>query len=262
MNGQSPGGLTINDVHAMLSKDIGSRYPSKGGLLPNRIKHSSSDGLLVCQGGSTAEWMSTSTDGKRLTCDDSQSNGLTFTYEDQVTGEMRAAGSTLHGCSFPPFQPCTSSALVDARNYLTAVYIPYACTITGVSWCETVQGNFTGDNENSFSLYTSDGTTLTEAASSANDANIFKAATGVQATPFATPYSASAGVYWVGTLYNNSATVTDPSWAVISPSAQQNARLPTNVVMCGYVAGKSVQASTYAWSSVTASSVTPWVGLY
>lgn len=262
MNGP-PQGLTINDVHAMLSRDIGSRYPSKAGLVPNRIKHHTSDGLLVCQGGSTTEWMSTSTDGKRLTCDDSQSNGLSFTYQDQLDGAVRSAPSTLLASSIPLQSVTTGAALTDGRHQFAAVYLPYAATVTGVMWELTTNGVYTPDNENSVGLYSSDGTNLNRVALSANVGTTFSAGAAVYSTAFSTPYSAAAGVYWVGFLWNSSATTTAPQLARMACRAGlTNAGMSGGITLAGYVSGKSVQASSYTWATVTNSASLIWAALY
>ena len=102
--------------------------------------------------------------------------------------------------------------LIDARLELFAVYINEATTITGVKWFQTTQGNYTADNYNGVALYSYSGGTLTLVASSTNDGDIWKAASGAMSSKaFSSTYAASPGVYFIGFLYNNSAQTTAPA---------------------------------------------------
>lgn len=112
------------------------------------------------------------------------------------------------------FYSNTSTALVDGQIKFTAVYLPAAATLTGIKVYVRVLGAYTGDNNNRIGLYSYSAGVLTLVASSANNATLWtSAANAVQTIPFSSTYSASAGIYFVGILYNNSAQTTAPSIA-------------------------------------------------
>lgn len=102
--------------------------------------------------------------------------------------------------------------MTDSRVYFAAVYIPLAATITGVKWFQVTQGAYTADNNNKVGLYTYSGGTLTLAASSTTDGNLWKATSGAVASKaFSGTYPAAAGTYFVALLWNNSASSTTPT---------------------------------------------------
>lgn len=72
-------------------------------------------------------------------------------------------------------------------------------------------GDYTSDNYNGIALYSYSGGTLTLVASTTNDGNIWKGATGTaQTKAFSSTYSAAPGIYYVAFLWNASATITVP----------------------------------------------------
>jgi hypothetical protein len=103
--------------------------------------------------------------------------------------------------------------LTDGQGRFIAVYLPKAQTITGVKWWQSVQGNYTADNENRIGLYTYSGGNMTLVASTLNDANLWSTAVNnsMGSKAFSTTYSASAGLYYIGFVWNASATTTAPS---------------------------------------------------
>lgn len=134
---------------------------------------------------------------------------------DYVTLGQQAMGSVVKtvglGCRNLNNISAQSGALANNTLYLVAVYLPQSATITGVKWYQSTQGNYTGAGENRIGLYTYSAGVLTLVASSANDGNLWKnAANAFIATPFSSPYSASAGLYFIGGIYMNSAQVTPP----------------------------------------------------
>lgn len=132
---------------------------------------------------------------------------------------MSALGGTIkaHTFGYSHMQANGTSALTDGQGRYVAVYLTRAATITGVKWTQTTQGSYTADNENRIGLYSVSGGTMTLRAASANNGNLWKEATNAfVATPFATPYDAPAGMYFVCLLYNNSAQVTAPQVAALT----------------------------------------------
>lgn len=158
-------------------------------------------------------------------------------------------------------------AFSDAQIRFTPVYLKTAQTITGVSWYQKVQGNYTADNNNKVGLYSYSGGTLTLVASCADDSALWSTAAsesfGTKA--FSSPYNASAGIYFVGLLYNQSSQTTAPSIG--------GAPNPTNLAVASYdftnsaklfsfVGTKTDLDSSIAMSALTAVASRPWVALY
>jgi hypothetical protein len=153
-------------------------------------------------------------------------NGVTFDGSaDIVTEALLKIASALGGSikSIHPFgfSGTTSSGLLDNRCYFQAVWLPEDATITGVSWIQSIPGNYTADGYNGVGLYTYSGGTLTLVASSTNDGNIWKPSIGAWGKKdFSTPYVATAGLYFIGALYCQSAQTTAPNLAVASAAIQ------------------------------------------
>jgi hypothetical protein len=133
--------------------------------------------------------------------------------DDLVTLGQQALGSGIKsvGIGCRSLANLTLSlAQTDGQMYLSAIYIPFSTTLTGARWFQNVTGNYTADNENRIGLYSYSGGNLTLVASTADDVNLWKGS-GLQSKAFSSPYVASAGVYYLGFLYNSSAQVTAPS---------------------------------------------------
>lgn len=131
--------------------------------------------------------------------------------DDQFLRILQALGSDIKGLSFGAGYPSDNFAnLADNYIFFTAVWLPVAATITGVKFHVAQTGSYTADNENRIGLYTWSSGTLTLVASCADDANLWAGALGVNTKAFSSTYAASAGLYFVGALYNNSAQVTVP----------------------------------------------------
>ena len=138
-------------------------------------------------------------------------SGLITDYSMLAYG---ALGSSVKGQSigFSVNQITTSVTLADGQLRGIAVWVPQAATITGVRWYQATQGVYTADNNNKVGLYSYSGGTLTLVASSTDDGNIWKAASGTWGTKdFSATYGASPGIYFVAMLYNSSAQTTAPA---------------------------------------------------
>jgi hypothetical protein len=136
-----------------------------------------------------------------------------YLTDDPVLLGQQALGSTIKGVGLgcrSLANLTTSLAMTDGQIYLSAYYLPFSATITGAKWFQITAGVYTADNYNGIGLYTYSGGTLTLVASSTDDGTIWKN-TGAQSKAFSSPYSASAGVYYIGFLYNSSAQTTAPS---------------------------------------------------
>ena len=128
---------------------------------------------------------------------------------------QQAMGSSIKGYTIGcplPVLAFNSIGLTSGVTSYTAVYVHTATTITGVKWYQQTQGNYTANNYNGVGLYSTSGGTLTLVATSSNDGNIWKASgTALASKAFAAPYTANAGIYYIGALYSNSAQVTQPT---------------------------------------------------
>jgi hypothetical protein len=114
----------------------------------------------------------------------------------------------------------TSLSLTSQQVRFIAVWLPIDATITGVKWYQNITGAYTANNYNGIGLYTYSGGTLTLVASSTNDGNIWQAAGGWASKAFSATYAATAGLYFIGLLYCQSAQTTAPA---IMASALSNA---------------------------------------
>ena len=94
------------------------------------------------------------------------------------------------------------------------VYLSATSTITGVKWYQATIGNYTANNYNGVGLYSVSGGTITLIASSTNDGTIWQTfATGSWGNKaFSSPITnLVAGTYFIGALWNSSASVTSPA---------------------------------------------------
>jgi hypothetical protein len=136
-------------------------------------------------------------------------------YDFQINLGYQALGSSVKcvPLSCPTVNMMTNSAaLTDNQARYIAVYVPKATTITGVRWFQVAAGSYTADQYNGVALYSYSGGTLTKVDSSANDGNIWVSANNTWTSKaFYTTYTAAAGVYYIGFVYNSSAQTTAPT---------------------------------------------------
>lgn len=197
--------------------------------------------------------------------------GLAVTSTNTEYALVHAAlGSNLiaesHGI---PLQQSNTAvaALVDNNIRLVPVYIPKDVTVTG-TWIYTrTQGNFTGDQTNSIALYSYSGGTLTKVAESTNDQTHWKGtANAYKQIAFVTPYAATAGLYFVGMLYNNSAQTTAPALGGLANLNNSNMAggpgFANSAKIYAGLAAQNTQPASFAMSSAAQSSLLPWVALY
>lgn len=179
----------------------------------------------------------------------------------------QALGSSLKSQTVgQPLQTAnTSSNLTDGQIRWVATYLPTAQTITGIRVYTRVLGSYTGDNNNRVGLYSYSGGTLTLVASSSNLSTLWtNAANSFHTIAFSGTYSASAGIYFVAILYNNSAQTTAPAVAVgtaLNNAAMANLGFTNSAKLYGTSNATDLPASI-AMSSITASTAITWVSLY
>lgn len=127
----------------------------------------------------------------------------------QALGSAIKAASV--GINYQNDVALTTFTLTDGRCQYFAVWLDQAATITGVGFYQRTQGVYTADQTNQVGLYTYSGGTMTRVASSTNNGNLWKAASNTWVKePFSSTYSASAGLYFIGFVYNSSAETTAP----------------------------------------------------
>jgi len=141
----------------------------------------------------------------------------------------------------------TSNTFTDGRCYFSPVYLSKAATITGVKWLQRTTGSYTGDNENRIGLYSYSGGTMTLVASCANDATLWSTVgtSTFGSKAFSGTYSAAAGLYFVGALYNSSAQTTAPTvgGSTITVAAQSTLDFTNSAKISSYVATTTLPSS-------------------
>lgn len=157
--------------------------------------------------------------------------------------------------------------MVDNSTRFLAIYLPTATTITGVGWVQGVAGDYTADNYNGIGLYTYSGGTLTLVASTTNDGNIWKATANTYSTKaFSTIYQADAGLYYIGILWNASATVTAPTIGggagLGSITAAATASFTNSAKLIAILAGTNTLPTPQAMSGLTTSATNLFAALY
>jgi hypothetical protein len=174
-----------------------------------------------------------------------------------ITDNLTRATSVVKAQSFDPLTmlnaTSSSQALTDGTVLFTAVWIPETLLTTGVIVPMATQGAFTADNNNKVGLYSSDGTTLTLVASTANNSGIFTQATGAAAQfAWASTVVLQPGLYYAAYLYNSSAQTTAPS--VVGQSltgALAGIGQSGNLFRAGTLAAQTDLPSTQAISGIS-----------
>ena len=191
------------------------------------------------------------------------SGGIT---DDIAILRNQALGSDLKAETFDINMINTSSirAGSDLRIDYYAIYIPTAQTITGAHWIQATAGNYTGADYNGIGLYSYSGGTLTLVASTTNDSEIWKATTGSVGTKaFSSTYAASAGVYYIAWLYNQSAQTTAPVLGAKPNLTTGTQGIFTDSAALAYT--QTLQTSlpaSVATTSLAVSATVAWIGLY
>jgi hypothetical protein len=182
---------------------------------------------------------------------------------------LQGLGSQIKAQTFNAVEATTTTGLVDGTARFNPVYLAKGQTITGVEYYQTTQGVYTSDNNNQVALYTVNAATgvLTRVAVSNNDGtNIWKQAANVTyKVPFSSPYVATAGVYYIGLLYNTSAQSTQPF--ILAKSAANNpaqAALDNTGSLTKSMTAfaQTALATTYTASGLTTAATNPWVAIY
>jgi len=157
--------------------------------------------------------------------------------------------------------------LANSQFREVAVFVPIAQTITGVKWFQTTQGSFTGSGYNGVALFTYSAGTLTRVALSTDSEATWETATANTwgSVAFATPFSASAGLYYIGLLYNGGATAPAIGGTVNSTNANVNIADFTNSAELSLTLGSQTampSSVSMSGAGVAVSANNPAVYLY
>lgn len=159
---------------------------------------SGSDRVVGLQGGDNVKW------NPEIIREDN----------DPVLRLLTSLGSPVKAYTVSPFLCNTAHTLVDTREFLIPITLPRAGNLTFICYIQSVQGNYTADQNNRLALYSVASGVLTLRAATANNGDLWKAATGIVSVNLETAYDAPAGTYYIGWLYNNSAQTTAPTIAM------------------------------------------------
>lgn len=255
---------TVGQIYWHINRPIRKLAPNEtvGTALVATTADAKGD-LYVATAADTVTRKAVGADGTVLTANAGNTDGLEWGHDDRgLPAWYKAAGGTALAATDNPVITSASHTMVDGRVYFISLYLPYDATITGVGFIQNVQGDTTADNNNKIGLYTSDGTTLTLVASSADDGTLWESAAGVVQKAFSSTYAAQAGLYFVSALYNSSAEAAAPQ---IARPANMIQAAAMDILIPGfgaaYVAGADLPA-TQAWAGVTASASRPFFFVY
>jgi hypothetical protein len=123
------------------------------------------------------------------------------------TTKAMLLGNTLHNMT-------ANVTMTSQQIRFMPIYIPFTMTLTGVTWYQVTAGNYTANNYNGVGLYyyTAGSTTLTLAASSTDDGNIWKATSSTwNSKAFSSTYAVTEGMYYIAVMYSSSAQTTAPA---------------------------------------------------
>lgn len=160
----------------------------------------------------------------------------------------------------------SATSLTDNAMRYTAISLSYGDTISGAMFFQRTQGAFTGDNENSITLYSIAGITVTKIAGSSNNEAIWKGtANSIQQVPFLAPIYLTAGVYFAGFLYNNGVSVTTPQIAFMANQGsanQGNLVFGNSAKLYASISSQNTSPDAETMANFVAVAAAPWVGLY
>lgn len=157
-----------------------------------------------------------------------------------------------------------NQSIVAARAVYFAVWIPKDMTITGVKWYQGQQGAYTASDTNEINLYTFSGGTLTKVAGTGNDGNLWKSASGTFVTyAFTGTYAATAGLHFIGMIWNRSAVTTVPIITGLNTTIGSGMDFTNSSKFIALLNTQTaLAATTQAMSALTTSTQGFYVALY
>ena len=187
-------------------------------------------------------------------------------HDDWFIPLYQALGSTIKAQTYPAISMTTSGAMATTEFNGGFIWLPTAQTLTGVKWYQVTKGSYTASNENRIGLYTYSAGTLTLVASCADDGTLWQTASSgtVGSKAFSATYSASAGLYFIGTLYSRSAATTAPVLAERAANNTGTASLDftNSASFSAYVTGKTTLPTSIAMSTMTVWGNAYWLAVY
>lgn len=199
-----------------------------------------------------------------------QINGPTFDGSANIQTEsilnlIQGLGSVQKGVHWMgPLSGVTNQPLVNQRQFFQAIYLPKAQTLTGLTWIQGTQGNYTADNYNGVFIYSISGGTMTLERSSTDDGDIWKAAPGFASKAFSTTYTAAAGWYIIGGLWCRSVQVIAPAiagYATIN-SVYATLDLADSVKLSSYLTFQTTPGTGLAMSANTVDTAPKYFNVY
>jgi hypothetical protein len=188
-------------------------------------------------------------------------------YIDKKILAYRAMGSTIVAENVDGQLAAVNAGqtMVSQRLYISAVYLDKVQSITGLKWRQITAGSYSGNNYNGVAMYSYSAGTLSLVASSTTDNNIWAATTGsVGVKAFSTPYSAQAGLYFVGYLYNAASATTAPNIGILGAASSVNTvtDFTNSAKTSGLISSQTSLPTSLSMSSISAAATEYWGGLY
>jgi hypothetical protein len=149
----------------------------------------------------------------------------------------------------------TVLGLSSQRQQFVVGTLKKAATLTGIKWIQGTQGDYTSSNYNGVGLYSYSAGTWTLVASSTDDGNIWKAASGIASKAFSSTYNAAAGVYAMSMLYCSTGAVTTiptiGNYTAASSLGGQTLDFTNSASIFGRIASRTSLISSTAASGLT-----------
>jgi hypothetical protein len=198
----------------------------------------------------------------------SSSGTFAIVGQDATLAGLSAIGAPLlaQTLGLNPNLMSASYALTSGFANYTMVYLATPSTATGIEWYQSVAGNYTANNFNGVSLYSYASGVLTQVASSNSSSTCWTATSNTYAKlAFTAPKALTAGVYYLGFVYNSSAQTTQPVIGSGPGHLAQGVNNPgtnSSYLFAGAGATTSFAASITMSVSLNPSSNNPWIALY
>ena len=193
----------------------------------------------------------------------------TSSYEWIFASGLQALGSTIKGINLGTpvlYSLGAAAVLTSGAVRFVPYYLVNPATITGVKFYQANTANYVGNNYNGVGLYSYSAGTLTLVASSTNSASFWINTINTWVTKaFSSPYSAPAGVYYIGMMYSFSSQTTAPQTIAGSTANVGFATMDlTNSAKISAVSatGQTVLPSSIAMSSINSTTNVPLIYLY
>jgi len=193
----------------------------------------------------------------------------TSSYEWIFASGLQALGSTIKGINLGTpvlYSLGAAAVLTNGAVRFVPYYLVNPATITGVKFYQANTANYVGNNYNGVGLYSYSAGTLTLVASTTNAASFWINTINTWVTKaFSSPYSAPAGVYYIGMMYSFSSQTTAPQTIAGSTANVGFATMDlTNSAKISAVSatGQTVLPSSIAMSSINSAVNVPLIYLY